>query len=66
MSSFEKYQLKTDIKTVICHQTLCFQFIVLITMSNCYFILEFFLTSVSPNKHELLKSVLFTIVVGNF
>lgn len=66
MSSFEKYQLKTDIKTVICHQTLCFQFIVLITMSNCHFILEFFLMSVSPNKHVILKCVLFTIVVGSF
>lgn len=66
MSSFKKYQLKTDIKIVICYQTLCFQFIVLITVSNCYLILEFFLTSVSPSKHVILKFVLFTIMVGSF
>lgn len=66
MASFEICQLKGGTNIVICHPTLRFQFIVLTIIFNCYFILELFLISVSPNKHVTLKYVLFTIMVGSF
>ena len=66
MASFEICRLKGGTNIVICHPTLRFQFIVLTVIFNCYFILELFLTSVSPNKHVILKYVLFTIMVGSF